>query len=363
MQQHIRNFILVASIIAGAFPFGKASFAEGADANPVCAEAKTNIEKAICASAETSKLDRELSAVFQAKRNAASADKQAEFDAEQSNWMLRREWQCHLGGFPKQVVSAPQLTCLNNLYADRIADLKGQHKDFDPDDVRLLFSADSDICEPVRKLYDELSHTYEFEFAPVLERTHMNWEEYYAARFDAIGLKKPSPSETLRSNAGDWLLRAYYRLSLWPGGEQRIVFLNDYPRGSNGDFGTGIFLLKADVKPEIASLDEDLSGVKTAAKSDLALFPPVHEQTPPPEVHMPYKFREGLGQNLEPLNLGDLVIQRLFKVGDRVLFTVRTGFDGSVMVYQIDSNHQVQEICDLISNDLLRALQARSNRK
>jgi len=211
----------------------------------------------------------------------------------------------------------------------------------DPYHVELLFSADDQLCKPLARLYNRLSHTH---------HKKADWEQKYASDFRAIGLVQPSAIERRQLFEADWL-DAYFRVELADEGRPRLVYVEDYPLGSHGDFQTNVWILK----PASDARGEYPSGVYVSA----AQFPPnsvdlavlfgglVTESAAYRHIKAPYYFKKIAtpARLRSQLAIWPGAIQRIFKFGRGVIFTARGPDASTALVYRFEPANTIEDLC------------------
>jgi hypothetical protein len=113
--------------------------------------------------------------------------------------------------------------------------MRGEHR------VVLLYSEDDILCNRLTDVYDWL--VYHRPDAQLYD-----WEDRYASRFAAAGLKQLTPLSSPLYRLRDVTPRYVYNKAKFPGEhEPRLIHLEDQPFGRDGAFGTNVWIFKSTV--------------------------------------------------------------------------------------------------------------------
>jgi uncharacterized protein YecT (DUF1311 family) len=364
-----------------------------------CTQTVDPTAKLICGNAELSDLDATLAKAYATKLNSLKESKPGSPEANEvvalqfrrQHWLAGLSYECSLArgdGITTESLIQSKTICISRVYRDRIAELalpsqqpplstaephqlstNDVSRPSDPKHVVMVYSADDALCKPIAKLYDELNHR------PVQV---LDWEGDFRTRFAQIGLTSPSPwaaqSYQMR-RAISGLKRIFYRLDLAGDGKFRLVYIEDLPVGSRGEYGTNVWIfnpdadvskyLSAPVQSEGMQFDSDI--VEYAIIFSQNNLQPRYKGisnpyffdriTAPEQRSLP--IRDRISGELF-LGMGTINIQRVFLYNNKFIFTTRTFGFSTALVYKYVPSIGITDLCYLASEDAASRIQSYS---
>jgi hypothetical protein len=245
----------------------------------------------------------------------------------------------------------------------------------DREHVELIYSEEDDLCRPLAGLYDELNHIHHYTESEGsrIDIASPQWEDKYASKFSAIGLDQPKPLNDTLHPFSQSPLHAYYKVDLTDKGVSQLVYVEDERYGGHieGDlsaFGTNVWIIKpgAEIQmedyqhaqptsgevitteqpsPSIVELGIFFIGTAGSGRFRMVPFPYFFNKiVPKRELHLPRQKRRF------DLAIGSNAPQRLFKFRDEFIFTARTSYLGTAMVYRVMPNGTLADVCYFASS-------------
>lgn len=228
--------------------------------------------------------------------------------------------------------------------------MQGEHR------VVLLYSEDDTLCNRLTDVYDWL--VYHRPDAQLYD-----WEDLYASRFAAVGLKQLSPVSSSLYQLRNVTPRYLYYKAEFPGeDEPRLIHLEDQPFGRDGAFSTNVWIFKSTV---------DLASVLSAGTSGDQVQVAVLFGSAPTTVGFksfgrPYFFKKimaasdlAVPENVRPSkipNIGNAVrytIQRIYSFDHQIIILAEDEL--AFLAYRLRGG-EIDDVCYLATTDYLNSI-------
>jgi len=234
--------------------------------------------------------------------------------------------------------------------------------------IKILYSEDNALCEPLARLYANLGREY--------PRAH-NWEDRYEKKFYSIGFHPIKPLQGPFYYYQKWLLNGYFRIHTASGKQSRLIHVEDIDTTPHG-FLTDLWVFKEDAdirQADFFTLEGGGPGKNfDPADIDIAILFTIpfstFNITGYRRIELPYYFlkiaseadklaiRNSAGRWFVPFpgftEVSNSIVQRPFNVGSRTIILAENR--ESFLAYQITDSGKIDDVCYLITTSALRGL-------